>query len=306
MINNVSGIYKITNKINNKMYIGSSKNMPIRLNQHLKDLIADKHHSYKLQNDFNEFGIDVFTFEIIRVVNNESELKDIEQKYMDDYKCYEDNIGYNVSISAKEKKTKLDLQIEQEKEKGINNIVTKNKNPKIKVVKQKTNPFCESDNEIIRAIVNHDVEFLKNKINYKETYYELKDDCLDEIYKYDFSWFFENLTCIFCGKSFEIKLDKDDNYKYFCDHNCWRLPLNILHVIELIGMFKPTHLAKKFLLNIFNIKYNEEFSRKYEIRKIREMIETYKFMEELERHENQEERIKRQKLKEQRILEQDI
>ena len=127
MINNVSGIYKITNKVNNKMYIGSSKNMPIRLNQHLKDLIADKHHSYKLQNDFNEFGIDAFTFEIIRVVNNESELKDIEQKYMDDYKCYEDDIGYNVSISSKIKKTKLDLQIEQEKEKGINNVAIKNK-----------------------------------------------------------------------------------------------------------------------------------------------------------------------------------
>ena len=51
------GIYKITNKINNKMYIGSSKNITGRWNYHIDDLFENKHHSYKLQKEFNEFGI---------------------------------------------------------------------------------------------------------------------------------------------------------------------------------------------------------------------------------------------------------
>jgi len=264
MINNVSGIYKITNKINNKMYIGSSKNIFSRWSYHINDLLLNKHHSYKLQNEFNKFGIDIFTFEIIRVVNNENELKDIEQKYMDDYKCYEDDIGYNVSISSKIKKTKLDLKIELdniEKEKRKLKKIEQNKiipEKKVKEIKQKINPFCENNNEIIRAIANHDVDFLKNKINYKNTYYILRDDCFNEIYQYDFSWFFNDSKCIFCGdNSFKIKLDNNNHYRYYCNcgHNSYGY--DILGMIELISHSRSRVKSKKFMLEIFNMSYDE-------------------------------------------------
>lgn len=50
------GIYKIENILNGKVYIGSSSNIENRIAQHKQDLKRNRHHSFKLQNDFNEFG----------------------------------------------------------------------------------------------------------------------------------------------------------------------------------------------------------------------------------------------------------
>ena len=50
-----AGIYKITNIINNKIYIGSSSNISLRWNQHIEKLIYNLHENYKLQNDFNKY-----------------------------------------------------------------------------------------------------------------------------------------------------------------------------------------------------------------------------------------------------------
>lgn len=58
------GIYKITNKINNKVYIGESMDIKKRWQVHQEDLIRDQHHSYKLQKDYNKYG-NVFDYEII-------------------------------------------------------------------------------------------------------------------------------------------------------------------------------------------------------------------------------------------------
>ena len=67
------GLYKIENKVNGKVYIGESINIEQRWNIHLEDLIANKHHSYKLQKDWNEYGEDKFSFEVlIRVENYKS------------------------------------------------------------------------------------------------------------------------------------------------------------------------------------------------------------------------------------------
>lgn len=43
------GIYEIRNTINNKVYIGSSTNIPIRWKQHIEGLIYNCHENYKLQ-----------------------------------------------------------------------------------------------------------------------------------------------------------------------------------------------------------------------------------------------------------------
>ena len=60
----ISGIYKITNIVNLKFYVGRSINVTRRLKQHLWDLRANRHSNPKLQNSFNKYGESNFTFEL--------------------------------------------------------------------------------------------------------------------------------------------------------------------------------------------------------------------------------------------------
>jgi len=60
-INNI-GIYQITNQINGKSYIGSSKDIHHRLLQHKSILIRDKHYNKYLQRSVNIHGIENFIF----------------------------------------------------------------------------------------------------------------------------------------------------------------------------------------------------------------------------------------------------
>jgi len=275
------GIYKITNKINNKIYIGSSKNITGRWNYHIDDLFENKHHSYKLQKEFNEFGICCFTFEIIEIVKNKVELLDIEQNWMDYYLCYEDDIGYNVSISSKEKKTKLDLKIEldkieKEKRRNINKVKSK---PPVTTKEIIKNPYCDNYNEIIRAIANQDVEFLKNKIQYKNTYHELRNDCIEEIYKYDFSWFFSSNFIL--SENNDFYGFKEENRRLFFKRN--NSIFNILQTVEMIGKFKSRPKAYKFLLEIFNMSFNEKISRESEDKIHKETFDLYLAKQEREK-----------------------
>ena len=79
-----TGIYKINNSANGKFYIGSSKDIVGRWNNHTKNLRMNKHHSSYLQNAWNKYGADCFSWSLIE----ECELdRDVliarEQYYMD-------------------------------------------------------------------------------------------------------------------------------------------------------------------------------------------------------------------------------
>lgn len=91
-----SGIYKITNLINNKIYIGSSSNINERINAHFR---CNGQGSIPLSNAILKYGKDNFEIEILEYCNREN-LKDIEQKWMDYTKCYDKNIGYNILKTA--------------------------------------------------------------------------------------------------------------------------------------------------------------------------------------------------------------
>lgn len=61
----ISGIYKITNTINNKYYIGGAVNIRSRLRRHIYDLRHGKHSNIYLQRSFNKYGFNIFNIEII-------------------------------------------------------------------------------------------------------------------------------------------------------------------------------------------------------------------------------------------------
>jgi len=62
-------VYKIENKINGFIYIGSTINYIKRIKEHVFYLRRNKHCSKKLQEDFNKFGIDAFDFSILESYN---------------------------------------------------------------------------------------------------------------------------------------------------------------------------------------------------------------------------------------------
>jgi group I intron endonuclease len=77
-----SGIYKITNVLNGRIYIGSAVNISQRKSVHFYDLRKNQHSSQKLQRSFNKHGESVFVFDIIEGVENVEHLIDREQFYL--------------------------------------------------------------------------------------------------------------------------------------------------------------------------------------------------------------------------------
>jgi group I intron endonuclease len=62
---NPSCIYKITNIINNNLYVGSCYKVKQRRSKHFKDLDNNKHGNRHLQNAYNKYGKENFRFEVI-------------------------------------------------------------------------------------------------------------------------------------------------------------------------------------------------------------------------------------------------
>jgi len=96
-----SGIYQIKNIINNKIYIGSSVDIKRRWSEHRSDLKKMKHHSIHLQRAWHHYGEDVFIFTILEDVEEPDLLIEREQHYLDLYKPYKREIGYNSCPNAR-------------------------------------------------------------------------------------------------------------------------------------------------------------------------------------------------------------
>lgn len=97
----VCGIYKITNKIDGKFYVGSSNNLEKRKREHFWSLRRNEHVNDYLQNAFNKYGEENFVFEVLEYVDNESDLLKVEQYYLDLLKPYDRSIGYNLCEDAR-------------------------------------------------------------------------------------------------------------------------------------------------------------------------------------------------------------
>lgn len=96
---NVSGVYQIISKIDNKVYIGSSVKIRNRLNRHQNELQNNIHCSPHLQNSFNLYGNENFIFNILEYCDKKI-LLEREQFYLDYFKSYDKTNGYNICSVA--------------------------------------------------------------------------------------------------------------------------------------------------------------------------------------------------------------
>lgn len=162
-INKISGIYRITNLINNKMYIGSSLNMKVRFRNHKYKLIKNTHENNRLQNAFNKYGIINFEIEIISICPPEYCIK-LEQWFVDNLKPFYNirklaisNLGFKFTKSSKRKISKS--------KQGV-------KNPLAKLTKEQVKEIRKSNEKGVTLaklynISTSQISFVRNYKSYK-------------------------------------------------------------------------------------------------------------------------------------------
>lgn len=91
----MTGIYKITNMINNHVYIGQAENIDKRIQKHINALVSNSHVNKHLQNAWNKYGANKFTFSIIEECELEN-LTEREQYWIDYYGGIDSINTYNV------------------------------------------------------------------------------------------------------------------------------------------------------------------------------------------------------------------
>lgn len=90
-------VYKITNNINGKVYIGQTVQYSTRrISNHKYYLRLGTHYSSHLQRAWNKYGEDNFTFENIDTASSIEELNEKEQYWIAFYKSVDPEFGYNL------------------------------------------------------------------------------------------------------------------------------------------------------------------------------------------------------------------
>jgi group I intron endonuclease len=92
-------IYKITNKITKKIYIGKTKlSIDDRFNKHIKN--AKNKINRRLYDSMNHHGSDNFVVELLCVVGDNDSANNKEKYYIKVYKSNIEDFGYNMTIGG--------------------------------------------------------------------------------------------------------------------------------------------------------------------------------------------------------------
>lgn len=105
--NNVMiGIYKITNKINHKSYIGQSTNIEKRWNNHLSSVNNTQDHcyNYPVYRAMRKYGVQNFSFEVLELCSSEL-LDEREQYWVSYFDTYKN--GYNQTVGGNNPQSKV-------------------------------------------------------------------------------------------------------------------------------------------------------------------------------------------------------
>lgn len=104
MVSKISCVYKITNALNGKVYIGQTVDYRKRKVGHFSYLRRNAHRNRYLQKSFNKYGESSFKMEIIKECAVD-ELDKLEIYYMRKYNSIDKTLGYNMVIGGNTNKS---------------------------------------------------------------------------------------------------------------------------------------------------------------------------------------------------------
>jgi len=111
---NIYSVYKATNKINNKVYIGIDKNWPTRRYAHKsKSKLND---GFLLHKAIRKYGWDNFDWQVIYQTLDYNHLKEVESVLIQEYNSFKN--GYNQTIGGEGSPGKLQSE-KNKKEQSI-------------------------------------------------------------------------------------------------------------------------------------------------------------------------------------------
>ncbi|MFN9972521.1 MAG: NUMOD3 domain-containing DNA-binding protein [Phycisphaerae bacterium] len=97
-------IYKITNIVNDMIYVGQTKNFEHREYLHKFYLKKQNHYNKHLQWSWNKYGSDAFKFEVIDTCLLLEVADDLERYWVNHYKSSDRNFGFNKNSGGNGKK----------------------------------------------------------------------------------------------------------------------------------------------------------------------------------------------------------
>ena len=220
------GIYKITNQINGKCYIGQSVNIEKRWYQHRRRSMMmgiTESDSY-FHRAIRKYGLENFSFEILEECPKE-QLNEKEQFYVAKYHSNQENFGYNLTEggdSVGERAKKLS-------DEELQNVIYDLKNTLLS--QAEIGQKYHIAQTTVSGINRGEFRYQSNEIYPLRAESILKEHSLNDGYK----------TCPICGKKFQGKAKT-------CSVECGRIRTRKMKVI-------PKRSALKYLIRNYSFEW---------------------------------------------------